>query len=124
MKVAVIGSRNFEDYDLMENELKKHDITKIISGGARGADTMAEFYANCFDIEFKLIKPDWNKYGKVAGFRRNKQIVNEAELVIAFWDMRSKGTEHAIRYAKSLKKDVIIVKINKELVINGEENES
>jgi len=109
MKVAVIGSRGFEDYKLLESTLDNIDITLLVSGGAKGADLLGEKYANEKDIPTAIFKPDWKKYGRGAGFVRNKEIVNAAEIVVAFWDGVSKGTKNSIDLAKKAKKVVYII---------------
>lgn len=97
MKVAVVGSRNFSDYALLERELDKiENITEIISGGATGADSLAEKYAITHSIPIKVFKPNWEKYGKRAGFLRNSFIIKTANLALAFWNGKSKGTKYSI----------------------------
>lgn len=104
MKIAVVGSREFKDSDLIEHVL--HNKTKcasdyytIVSGGARGVDTLAEKFADEYGITKKIFLPDWDRYGKKAGFLRNILIINEADKVIAFWDGKSAGTKNSIDLA-------------------------
>lgn len=59
MKLAVIGSRNFEDYELMKSVLMKYSIEEIVSGGARGADNLAEKSANEYKIKKIIFKPNY-----------------------------------------------------------------
>lgn len=92
LHLAVVGSRSFENYKFLENTLNKENIFKIISGGARGADSLAEKYAKLNSIPIEIIKPNWNKYGRRAGVIRNASIVKNANHVIAFWDGTSRGT--------------------------------
>lgn len=108
MKIAIVGSREFKDKDFVEKMVAKKlsNGDCLISGGARGVDTWAEEAISIletglykFKIEKKIFKPDWNKYGKRAGFLRNELIINEADHVIAFWDGKSKGTKHSIDLA-------------------------
>jgi hypothetical protein len=66
MKVAVIGSRSFQDKKLLEMELSKIDITELISGGAKGADNLAENYAEANDIPVKIFLPDYARFGRGA----------------------------------------------------------
>ena len=106
--IAVIGSRTFADYDLLEETLVHYQISKLISGGAKGADSLAERYATNHCIELVVFKPDWKKYGRGAGPIRNRDIVDAADLVIAFWDGKSKGTKSALDYAQQKNKQVII----------------
>lgn len=109
MKVAVIGSRGFGDYELLKRTLDPFPISKIISGGARGADKLSETYAKEKGIPTEIYIPDWDLFGKKAGFLRNTTIIENAELVIAFWDSKSKGTRDSIGKANKLKKDTFIV---------------
>jgi len=104
MKLAIVGSRTFNDYEMVKDSLKDLTITEIVSGGAKGADALAEKFAKVNNIPVKIFKPDWAKYGRGAGPVRNKQIVEYADKVIAFWDGESKGTKSSIDLAtKELK---------------------
>jgi uncharacterized protein related to proFAR isomerase len=109
MKYGIIGSRTFSDYDLLTYVLDKHNISLIVSGGARGADSLGARYADERQIHKIIFSPDWDKYGKRAGFIRNKQIVNESDFIIAFWDLHSVGTRHSLDLAKKLGKLSIVV---------------
>lgn len=108
MKLAVIGSRGFNNYPLMEDHLSKYNPTHIVSGGAQGADKLAELYAVRHGIETIVYKPDWT-VGRHAGFLRNIQIVDSADCIIAFWDGKSKGTKHTIDYANKKRIPVNVV---------------
>lgn len=109
MKVAVIGSRSFNDYQRLKDTLSKIDISLLVSGGANGADKLGEQYANENNIPTKIFLPDWEKHGKAAGFLRNTDIINEADLVVAFWDQQSNGTRDSIQKAEKQGKKVIII---------------
>ncbi len=94
MKVAVIGSRGL----LVEN-LGKYlpaDTTEIISGGAKGVDTCAREYAVANGIKLTEFLPDYQKYGRAAPLKRNITIIENADLVLAFWDGKSRGTKFVI----------------------------
>lgn len=109
MNVAVIGSRSFKNFELLKNTLSKIEISLIISGGADGADSLAERYAREQSIPTKIFLPDWKKYGKSAGMIRNTDIINEADVVVAFWDGQSRGTFDGIEKAKKLDKKLILI---------------
>lgn len=94
MKVAVIGSRNLE-VDNLEKYLPK-ETTEIVSGGAKGVDTSAKKYALLKNIKLTEFLPEYNKYGKAAPLIRNSQIIEYADLVLAFWDGASHGTKFVI----------------------------
>jgi len=113
-KLAIIGSRTFNDPFRMEMEVNKlrtiyPDINLIISGGAKGADKLGEQYAKNHNIRTLIIQPDWKTYGKAAGVLRNTDIIKEADVVIAFWDGKSKGTADSIKKAKDFNKIIIVI---------------
>ena len=102
-KVIIAGSRGFSNYKLLHEQCNKflrekrktHNII-IISGGARGADKLGEKYSQDEGFALEVFKANWDKYGKSAGFRRNEQMGEVADALIAFWDGKSHGTKHMI----------------------------
>ena len=120
MKLAIVGSRTFNTYKhyaLLSNTIHYHfryysyiaNNLRLVSGGARGADTLAERFAKERDLGIIVYKPDWDKHGRIAGFIRNQQIVDTCDMVLAFWDGKSKGTQDTINKAKKAKKPTFIV---------------
>lgn len=99
MKTIIAGSRSFNNFKLLTEICDKEIITEIISGTARGADTLGEYYAVTHNILIKRFPANWNKYGKSAGYIRNKKMAEYADALIAFWDGKSKGTKHMIDLA-------------------------
>lgn len=114
--LAIIGSRSFNNYAHAEQHIadtiQKHNIsiTKIISGGALGADKVAECFAHKHDIPIEVIKPNWS-LGRQAGPVRNTEIIKKSDYIIAFWDGQSKGTLDSINKAKKLNKKLFVFKI-------------
>ena len=106
--LAMIGSRSFDDYALLRTEFEKiqaaHGFTDIVSGGASGADNLAEQIAREHGLGVVVITPDWSRYGRGAGMVRNKEIIARADFVLAFWDGKSKGTAGALKIAEKLGK--------------------
>lgn len=104
MNLAVIGSRDFTNYGLftriMDKLLQKKHISKIVSGGARGADKLAERYSQENDIPILILPALWDKHGKSAGYIRNHDIWKNSDLGIAFWNGKSKGTKHSFDIAR------------------------
>ncbi len=102
MRVAIVGSREFTNYQEFLAFLQHLDVNifHIVSGGAFGADTLAYKYAKSRAIPITVYFPDWNKHGKSAGMMRNHQIVNDCELVIAFPGPNSVGTRGTISLAQ------------------------
>ncbi|MDO4251449.1 MAG: SLOG family protein [Moraxella sp.] len=117
MKLAIIGSRQFDDYVFFKEQigifLQTHDKpTLIISGGAKGADSLAEHYATEHKIELMVFLPDYKTYGRGAAFVRNRLIVDNADMVLAFWDGESTGTQYTMDYAKKQNKSVVLIQIS------------
>lgn len=111
MNVAVIGSRTFDNFALVESTLASiSTISRVVSGGAKGADSLAQRYAEQNQIPVEIFKPDWKRFGRGAGIVRNREIIEAAEMVVAFWDGKSKGTESSIKMAQSKRIPVKIVK--------------
>ena len=112
IKLAIIGGRTFNNLQLFNNQLANirqvHNIIQIISGGAKGADTFGANYARQNNIPLLEFIPDWNTYGKSAGFRRNVDIITACTACLAFWDGKSKGTKHSIDLARQQCKPLCI----------------
>lgn len=98
MKVAVIGSRELQ-INHLEDYLPDH-VTEIVSGGARGIDTCAKSYALRHGLKLTEFLPEYAKYGRGAPLRRNITIIEHADLVLAFWDGKSRGTKFVIDNCK------------------------
>lgn len=106
MKVAIIGSRNLTNVEI--SKYIPENVTEIISGGARGVDTLAEAWADENGISKIIIKPEYERYKRGAPLKRNEKIVELADVIIALWNGKSRGTKFTIDYAKNLKKEVKI----------------
>lgn len=117
MKLAIIGGRDFTDYNRLMAAIETHfsdcggvsRISEVVSGGAKGADSLGARYARECGLKLTEHLPDWGRHGKRAGFIRNKLIINDADMVLAFWDGASKGTGSSLSIAKRLKKDTVII---------------
>lgn len=114
MRLAIVGSRTFNDYTLLANTIFSSlcpldYIIEIISGGAHGADHLGGDFAENNNIPVKVFPVEGDKYGKSAGFIRNQTIVDNCDLLLAFWDGKSRGTADTIAKAKKAKKPTFIV---------------
>ncbi len=105
-RIIICGGRDFNDYERLKERcdylmqfLRKSDII-ILCGKARGADTLGERYALENNIKIEYYPADWDKYGKSAGYIRNKEMVDNATSAICFWNGKSKGTAHTIELCK------------------------
>ena len=104
-KIIVAGGREFNNFKMMEEKLDQlfHKIVsgglEVVSGTAYGADKLGERYATSRGLNILRFPPDWNKYGKAAGYIRNVEMAKNANGLVAFWDGESKGTAHMIQVA-------------------------
>lgn len=115
MRVAIVGSRGFTDHDIIRRAINhlEHVYQEnliIVSGGAMGADSIAEQVARELHIKTIIHYPDWKHFGKSAGFRRNALIVDDSDIVIAFFadGPRSLGTMNTVQNARSAQKTIHI----------------
>lgn len=102
MRVAVIGSRG-----LLVDDLGKYlptGTTEIVSGGAKGVDSCAREYAQRHGLKLTEYLPEYSRYGRSAPLKRNITIIENADLVLAFWDGTSHGTKYVIDSCK--KRDI------------------
>ncbi|CAB4241587.1 Mycobacteriophage D29, Gp61 [uncultured Caudovirales phage] len=101
MKVIIAGGRDFNDYLLLLQAVVKADfgITSVVSGCAKGADTLGELFARDLDIPLHKFPADWDKHGRAAGPMRNGEMAKFADALIAFWDGKSTGTANMIKQA-------------------------
>lgn len=98
MRVAVIGSRkipNFVDADYLIQRIPLN-CTEILSGGAEGVDILAREAAQRLGISIREFLPQYERYGKQAPLIRNQEIIQCADLVIAIWDGKSRGTAYTL----------------------------
>ena len=111
-KVIVAGGRDFADYDLLQYKLDNllvdrlsvltaaGDIAvQVVSGTAPGADRLGEHYARMNKLHVVQFPANWDLYGKSAGYRRNEEMADYADALVAFWDGKSRGTKHMIDLA-------------------------
>ncbi len=105
MKLAVAGYRGFTDYHLFKQHLvafiEEHgEPVEIISGGAKGADAMAERYAKEENLPIVVLRPEWKTHGRKAGILRNTDIVARCTHLLAFPSEVGKGTQDTVKKAK------------------------
>ena len=121
MKVIIAGSRSFQDYEtlktycthILSHAVQRGEEVTVLSGTARGADELGELFANDMGFTVERYPADWEAYGKMAGFKRNKEMAENADALIAFWDGKSRGTKHMINLAKHRWLDYRVYEFNK-----------
>ena len=115
LKVIIAGGRDFIDYQLLchkcdyfvANQAKIE--FEIVSGRAKGADLLGERYAQGNGYSVKIFPANWDLHGKSAGYKRNIEMAEYADALIAFWDSGSRGTKHMIDTATRLGAKVRVV---------------
>lgn len=114
-KLMISGSRSIKNLKMIFDELEKiyaaHPDIILISGGAKGVDSIAEEWGRFRKLPIEQHKPDWAKYGKGAGIVRNKEMVLAADFVLIFWDGESKGTKSVIDFCEKQGKKYLLKKI-------------
>ena len=112
MKVIIAGSRNVNDKKLVADALRTYQrigkITEIVCGEARGVDAIGRQLAEAQHIPVKSFPADWQKYGKPAGYIRNKEMAMYADALVAIWDGESRGTRHMIDIMNELGKPALV----------------
>ena len=94
MKVAIVGSRGLLVEDL--GQYLPETVTEIVTGGAKGIDSCAMRYAEAHQIKLVTFLPDYRRYGRGAPLKRNIEIIEYTDCVLAFWDGKSSGTRFVI----------------------------
>lgn len=112
-KVIIAGGRDFNNYDGLTASLdflfqNINDEIEIVCGMSRGADRLGERYAKEHGYRIRYMPADWDSYGKSAGYKRNMQMAEYADALVAFWDGKSPGTKHMIKTAQEKNLDVRI----------------
>lgn len=108
-RLAVVGSRTFANKSLLADVLAEMAPTTVISGGAKGADSLAEAWARKNGVETLIFLPDHKQY-RHAFHHRNRLIAEACDGLVAFWDGHSTGTKYTINYARRLGKSVKVVR--------------
>lgn len=108
MRCIIAGGRDFRDYQFLSEVCNDYEdqITQVICGETRGADSLGKLWAEARGIHVRSFPANWDKYGVSAGPIRNREMANNADMLIAFWNGKSKGTKHMIDIAK--KKRLIV----------------
>lgn len=109
--IAIVGSRTFTDFPMMQKAWRElmwdHSWSdsrcRIVSGGAEGADKLSEQLGVTLDIPLLIHPAQWSLYGRSAGYRRNELIVNDADVLLAFYgpEGETKGTAHSVSLARA-----------------------
>jgi len=130
-RVIIAGTRSFNDYNLLKENceyllresMEKHQII-IVSGQAKGADTMGERFAKEHGLPCEYYPANWQIHGRAAGPIRNKEMANNADALIAFWDGHSRGTRSMINLARKMGLQVAICRYDKLKQTRMQDNNS
>jgi hypothetical protein len=116
MKTIIAGSRSITSYELVLKAIEQADIpiSEVVSGAARGVDSLGEQWAKSRGIKIKKFPAKWDLYKKSAGYKRNVEMAEYADALIAVWDGLSKGTRHMIDIAREKGLKVFVFRIKHE----------
>lgn len=114
-RVIIAGSRSFANYEMLKANMNRllqniSDEISIVCGTARGADRLGEKYAKEMGFHVAYFPADWERYDKAAGYIRNKEMAQNADALVAFWDGESRGTKSMIDLAKEYDLAVRVLK--------------
>lgn len=122
MRTIIAGSRTCSDYSVVACAIaeSKFEITSVLSGGAKGVDTLAVRYAKRNNKPYRIVNAKWEHEGKAAGYLRNARMAAVADALIAVWDGKSKGTKNMIDIARRKGLQVFIWRYeDRDLEIQG-----
>ena len=123
MRTIVAGSRTINDMRLLRKAINESDflITEIVSGGAKGVDSLGEKYAKQAGINLVIFPANWKAHGKAAGPIRNERMALYAAedssrpgALIAIWDGESRGTANMISHAKSVGLKIFVLRVDQD----------
>jgi len=115
MRVAIVGSRNYGKLELVRERVRQllaeyGDDLVILTGGARGVDTVAEEEGRKLGVTVLVDKAEWDKFGRKAGPMRNARLAYSCDRMIAFWDGESRGTQSAMNHANHMVKPLEVIR--------------
>lgn len=105
-RLLIAGSRGYTDYaqlcGVVDEAISDWGLNSpvIVSGGARGADSLGERYAKEAGLEMIQFKAKWGELGRAAGIARNMDMAWYSTHVLVFWDGSSPGSRHMMGFAK------------------------
>lgn len=112
-RVIIAGGRDFDNLSLLESTMNEYVASKeecvVICGMARGADRLGELWAKKYNHKVEYFPANWELHGKQAGYKRNVEMAEHADSLVAFWDGKSKGTKHMIDTANKYGLDVTVI---------------
>lgn len=108
-RLMIAGSRGIDNIDI--SPYISDDVELIISGGAKGVDTLAEKYADKHKISKVILRPDYENFRRNAPLMRNQDMICMSDEVLVFWDGKSRGTKYTIDYAKKMGKPLRVVRV-------------
>jgi len=112
MRVIIAGSRTIRHYARVCDAVRQSGfaISRVISGLAPGVDSLAVRYAKEHGLSCDGFPAQWSRWGRTAGYRRNVEMAQHADALIAIWDGQSPGTRHMIEVAKARSLRIFVLK--------------
>lgn len=115
--IIIAGTRTFDNYELLELEVKKFILenkikptVSIVSGKAKGADSLGEIFAKKYNFPIIEMPAKWDEFGKRAGYVRNEEMAKISNFCIIFWDGKSSGSANMADLAEKYKLTLKIIR--------------
>lgn len=106
--VLICGSRGINQLNISRYIKNIDKIQKIVHGGCRGVDSIADPWAKANDIEAVVYKPNYKVYGRRAPLVRDEEMAEFCDVIICFWDGKSRGSKYTCDYGRKIGRKVII----------------
>lgn len=116
MITILAGSRTIDEYRIIREGMKlvPWRITRVVSGCCRGPDKLGERWAHEHGIPVDQFPAKWSEFGKRAGYLRNEQMAGHADALVAFFELKSAGTQHMINLAKQYSLELVVIGVDEE----------
>ena len=106
--VLICGSRGINQLNISRYIKNIDKIQKIVHGGCRGVDTIADSWAKANNLETVIYKPNYKVYGKRAPLVRDEEMAEFCDVIICFWDGKSRGSKYTCDYGRKIGRKVIV----------------
>jgi hypothetical protein len=123
MNCIIAGPRYIKNYQHVLDAVKASGFTigTVVSGRAKGVDSLGERWAEEHGVTVKPFPADWDKYKRAAGIVRNREMAKYADALVAVWDGKSRGTGDMIKHAREKGLLVYVHRVEQGWWVSSEE---
>lgn len=105
--VLICGSRSIKNLQI-SRYIRPESCAAIVHGAAIGVDTIADSWAKSNNLETVIYKPNYKVYGKRAPLVRDEEMAEFCDVIICFWDGKSRGSKYTCDYGRKIGRKVIV----------------